>query len=150
MSETTWFVDEVIAAPQKEPTSPGLKHKLSKQQEELEKALRARYLSVDMISGLELEDLIDPSMAYAKWLRVILLRTLIHTSALNELKNSYTFGTTKLYAFLGFKNFEEFAKKRDLITLREDLLTILHDWEADLDEEEVRDRNITRLNSSHT
>lgn len=132
MSEATWFVDEAITAPQKERNSPGLKHKLSKQQEELEKALRARYLSVDMISGLELDDLIDPKISYAKWLRVIILRVLVYTSALNELKNSYTFGTTKLYAFLGFKNFEEFAKKRDLITLREDLLTILHDWEMDL------------------
>lgn len=137
MSDDIWFDDEVEQAPQKESNSSELKNKLSKQQEEREKALKARYLSLDMISGPELEGLIDPSMAYAKWLRVVLLRSLLYTSALNELKCSYTFSTTKLYAFLGFKNFEEFAKKRDLITLREDLLTILNDWEVDLAGEEM-------------
>lgn len=108
------------------------KEKLSKQKEELLKMLRARYLSVDQLSEMELDRLIEPSLQYAQTLRVIILRTLLHTNSLNDLKSSYTFATTKLYGFLGFKNFEEFAKKRDLAVLREDLLCILSHWESEL------------------
>lgn len=112
-----------------------IEQKLLNQQEDQKKIPQSCYLSLDGISSLDLKGLIEPNTGYSQWLRVIILRAMINTNALNGLKNSYTFSTTQLYGFLGFKNFEEFSKKRDLITLRDDLFVILNLWEQELGEE---------------
>lgn len=106
--------------------------RLALRQERLLKNKKDKFLSIAEMAHEQLEDLIENNPAYAQWLRVVLLRTLLNTSALDNLKSSYTFGSTKLYGYLGFKNFEEYSKKRDLMQIRTDLLGILEVWEAEL------------------
>lgn len=105
------------------------------QKEQLVKLMMSKFLSISSIPMERQEDLIDGSDEYAQWLRVVLLRTLLNTSALNSIKSCYTFATTKLYGFLGFQNFEEYSKNRDLAKLRSDLLLILSNWESDVGEQ---------------
>lgn len=107
--------------------------RLALRKERALKAKKERFLSIDLMAQEQLEELIDGDMRYAHWLRVVILRTLLNTSALNNLKSSYTFCSTRLYGFLGFKNFEEYSKKRDLAELRFDLMGILNIWESELE-----------------
>lgn len=107
--------------------------RLALRKERLLKAKKEKFLSIDLMGQEQLEELIDDDMRYAHWLRVVILRTLLNTSALNNLKSSYTFCSTKLYGFLGFKNFEEYSKKRDLAELRADLMVVLSIWESELE-----------------
>lgn len=104
--------------------------RVASQKERLVKFMMTKFLSISEIPPERQEDLIDGSDEYAQWLRVVLLRTLLNTSALNNLKSCYTFATTKLYSFLGFQNFEDYSKNRDLAKLRSDLLMILSNWES--------------------
>jgi transitional endoplasmic reticulum ATPase len=108
--------------------------RLAQRQERLLKNKKEKFLSIAEMAQEQLEDLIENNSAYAQWMRVVLLRTLLNTSALNNLKSSYTFASTKLYGYLGFKNFEEYSKKRDLVQIRADLLSILAVWEMELSE----------------
>jgi hypothetical protein len=105
---------------------------LAQRQERLLKNKKEKFLSIAEMAQEQLEDLIENNPAYAQWMRVVLLRTLLNTSALNNLKSSYTFASTKLYGYLGFKNFEDYSKKRDLVQIRTDLLSILGVWESEL------------------
>jgi SpoVK/Ycf46/Vps4 family AAA+-type ATPase len=111
---------------------PTADERLAQRQERLLKNKTEKFLSIAEMAQEQLEDLIENNSAYAQWMRVVLLRTLLNTSALNNLKSSYTFTSTKLYGYLGFKNFEEYSKKRDLVQIRIDLLSILTIWEAEL------------------
>lgn len=95
---------------------------------------REKFLSIAEMAQEQIENLIENNLAYAQWIRVVLLRTLLNTSALNNLKSACTFSSVKLYGYLGFRNFEEYSKKRDLVQIRADLLSILAIWEAELSE----------------
>lgn len=121
-----------VNSPQLEDEKPSAAERLALRQERLVKEKKEKYLSIDEMAQEQIDDLIDEDIQYAQWLRVVLLRTLLNTSALNNLKSSYTFCSTKLYSFLGFKNFEDYSKKRDLSELRANLLTILAVWEGEL------------------
>jgi transitional endoplasmic reticulum ATPase len=108
--------------------------RLAQHQENLLKNKKEKFLSISEMAKEQIDDLIENNPAYAKWMRVVLLRTLLNTSALNNLKSSYTFTSTKLFGYLGFKNFEEYSKKRDLVQIRADLLSILAVWQTELDD----------------
>ena len=105
---------------------------LAQRQDRLLNNKKEKFLSIADMGAEQLEDLIENNSAYAQWVRVVLLRTLLNTSALNNLKSSYTFAISKLYGFLGFKNFEEYSKIRDIGQIRADLLSILAVWEGEL------------------
>ena len=92
---------------------------------------KQKFLSLANISDLQLNNLIDSNEIYANWMRIVVLRTLLHTPCLNELKSNNGYARTILNNFLGFKNYEEFAENRNLETLREDLLSILTSWEKE-------------------
>jgi len=77
-------------------------------------------------------DLIEPSDTYVDWLRVVILRAVVHTRAFNSIKSSFNLWMTKVFSFLGFENYEAYAKTREPSVLRKDLLQILSIWESNL------------------
>ena len=76
-----------------------------------------------------LNDLVSPEPHYALGLRIILLRTLLNTTAANQLTSSVEFGTNRVMTYLGFTNYERYAKGRTFAELRTDLSEILATWE---------------------
>ncbi len=143
-------LDQLLNANEQNSEDPGVVEKLTPaeslafRKERQLKLKKEKYLSIDQIPQEQLEDVIDADASYAQWLRVVLLRTLLNTSALNNLKSSYTFCSAKLYGFMGFRNFEEYSKKRDLTELRADLLLILSVWECELGAGSRFPKNLTR------
>lgn len=135
-ADTCEFEDEL--------EKPSPEERLALRRERALKSKKEKFLSIDQMGQEQLEELIDGDLKYAQWLRVVLLRTLLNTSALNNLKSAYTFCSTKLYGFLGFKNFEEYSKKRDLVELRADLLGILDIWEQELETAYSLPKNLSR------
>jgi len=84
------------------------------------------------ISPAHLSGLLDPSVQYANWLRVVLLRMLIKTPALGRLKGRMGFNLTQVCSFLGFENFEAYAESNCLQKIQGDLKVVLSDCEKDL------------------
>lgn len=102
---------------------------LNVKQDEDCQSKKDKFLSLNGITVLQMAELIEPSERYTQWLKVIVLRTMLNTKALSQLKADSSYYTTRIYTFLGFQNFEEFAKSRSLDVLREDLLVILKNWD---------------------
>ncbi len=90
------------------------------------------YLSIGPCASDQANDLIDPSEAYAQWLRVVMLRALVHTRAFNSIKSRFNLWMAKVFSFMGFENYEAYAKTREPSVLRKDLLQVLAAWESDL------------------
>ena len=95
------------------------------------KLKQERFLSINAISKNELDNLIEPNERYARWVRVLVLRILLNTSALGKIKSKNLFLMTKVFEYLGFENMEAFASKRELSALRQDLALILSSWEEE-------------------
>ena len=95
------------------------------------KLKQERFLSMRALSNNEIEHLIEPNEKYARWIRVLVLRILAHTSALGKIKSNSSYMGARVFEYLGFENMEAFSSKRELTVLRQDLLLILADWEEE-------------------
>lgn len=79
----------------------------------------------DLIASELLNDLVDSDRRYAEWLRVVMLRILLRTSALGRLKGRHCYNLNKTCEFLGFENFEAFAESRSLYEIQTVLTRVL-------------------------
>jgi SpoVK/Ycf46/Vps4 family AAA+-type ATPase len=79
----------------------------------------------DLIASELVNDLVDSDHRYAEWLRVVMLRVLLRTSALGKLKGRHCYNLNKTCEFLGFENFEDFAEKRSLYEIQTTLTRVL-------------------------
>lgn len=89
------------------------------------------YIS-DELTDQDMSVLAEPSVEYAQWLRVLMLRVMARTQALGNLKGRMGFHLSKTCEFLGFENFDRFTECRNLTEIRKDLEQILVGWEADV------------------
>lgn len=94
-----------------------------------------RFLSVGESSGFGVRRLISGDRSYQDWLRVLVLRIIVLTSALEAFQNRHLSTALRVSEFLGFKNVERFAKDRSLGDLRSAFEFVLMNWETFLDEE---------------
>lgn len=79
-----------------------------------------------------LEVLADNDLAYAQWLRIVLLRLFTKTPALSRLKEKVDYNLSRTCEFLGFQNFEKYVEGRSLLQIRTELGIVLDAWEAEL------------------
>lgn len=86
------------------------------------------------ISQHAIEAMADDHPAYARWLRIVLLRLLVKTPALGAVKGGVSYELSRTCEFLGFTNFENFAEGRSLSDVRAELSVLLENWEAELGE----------------
>jgi len=84
------------------------------------------------LSDEALSVLSEPSVEYAQWLRVVMLRVMTRTQALGSLKGRMGFHLSQTCEFLGFENFDKFAECRNLTEIRKELEKILTCWEIDI------------------
>lgn len=90
------------------------------------------------------ERLSDRDLTYAKWLRIVVLRTLIKTQILGVLKGRMSYSLSQVCDFLGFENFEEFVKSRTIAEIRQDLGVILTVWEGEVGFGPVFPKNLSQ------
>lgn len=96
-----------------------------------------RFLSVGEASGFGLRRLVSTDPDYRKWLRVLVLRIVIRTSALEAFQNRHLSTALRVSEFLGFENAERFASDRPLGDLRVAFEFVLRDWETYAGQEHV-------------
>lgn len=77
----------------------------------------------------QVNKLVSQDKSYALWLRVVLLRLLVHTPVVGRL-NRATFTLTTVTDFLGLKNFDQYAKQRSISDIRQTLEALLAVWEC--------------------
>jgi SpoVK/Ycf46/Vps4 family AAA+-type ATPase len=89
------------------------------------------YIS-DELTDEVLSVLSEPSVEYARWLRVLMLRLMTRTQALGHLKGRMGYHLSHTCEFLGLENFDKFTECRNLTEIRKDLEQILVGWEAEV------------------
>lgn len=89
------------------------------------------YIS-DELTDQDLSVLAEPSVEYAQWLRILMLRVMVRTQALGNLKGRMGYHLCQTCEFLGFENFDKFTECRNLTEIRKDLERILVGWEANV------------------
>jgi len=89
------------------------------------------YIS-DELTDEVLSVLSEPSVQYARWLRVLMLRVMTRTQALGHLKGRMGYHLSHTCEFLGLENFDKFTECRNLTEIRKDLEQILVVWEAEV------------------
>jgi len=72
--------------------------------------------------------LLEPSPAYARWLRVVLLRTLLDLPAVSQLNGRPSFNFLKIAEFIGFDDYERFSEGKTVSKVRSELKVVLDDW----------------------
>ena len=72
--------------------------------------------------------LLEPSPAYARWLRVVLLRTLLDSPAVSQLNGRPSFNFLKIAEFIGFDDYERFSEGKTVSKVRSELKVVLDDW----------------------
>lgn len=77
----------------------------------------------------QLLGLVEVSHDYAQWVKVVMLRILVNTSALDQPDRGESYALSKTGEFLGFENFAEFCNSHSLLEVRRTLTDILTTWE---------------------
>ena len=89
------------------------------------------------MSSLQASRLLDSRPVYGQYLRILVMRMLVHTPAAEHFKYSFNFALDESCHFLGIAKYDAICKKTDVGTLREALHVVLRDWESKLDQTEV-------------
>ena len=90
---------------------------------------------IDEVTDHDMSVLSEPTVEYAQWLRILMLRVLVRTQALGHLKGRMGYHLSQTCEFLGFENFDKFTECRNLTEIRKDLDQILVGWEASIGSE---------------
>ena len=93
------------------------------------KAKKPSSLVIEPLSQTALNNLIEPDLAYAKWLQILMLRLLVRTPAASSLRLRPGYAMNSVCNFLGFANFERYSEDRTLSEIIQDLDRILLGWE---------------------
>ena len=94
------------------------------------------------MSSLQAGRMLDSRPVYGQYLRILVMRMLVHTPAAEHFKYSFNFALDEACHFLGIAKYDAMCKKTDVGTLREALHVVLMDWEATLDQTEVLPPNL--------
>jgi len=97
----------------------------TKKRREVRVELETEELRVSTLEELAVQD-----YGYGNWLRIVMLRTMVRTPALGKLKSRSGFNLTLVCNFLGFKNFEKYARQRTVSELQAGLGLVLEKWES--------------------
>lgn len=88
-------------------------------------------LVISDLTDEQLQSLVTADRHYAMGLRIVMLRTLLHTQAANSLLAVTGFGINRVLEFLGFTNYALYAAGRTFAEIKTALKDILQNWEAD-------------------
>lgn len=90
---------------------------------------RDRLCVKDSISPKLFSEILEPTLPYAEWLRLVLLRSLVNTPVLGRMKDRSSYNLNRICSLLGFENFEQYAESRSLEDIEGHLRTVLEGWE---------------------
>jgi len=76
------------------------------------------------------EDVSCGDEAYVRWLRIVILRTLVHTPARGHLKCEFGSNMNSLSRFLGMCNLEEYCQVHGFTPVHKRLKSVLKQWET--------------------
>jgi len=115
----------VEAGPSVAPSGSGVKSN-----QRVKRVARGGLCVRDSISPNLLSEILEPTLPYAEWLRLVLLRALVNTPVLGRVKDRSSYSLNRICSLLGFENFEQFAESRSLEEIEGHLRTILGKWES--------------------
>ena len=72
--------------------------------------------------------LLEASPAYARWLRVMLLRVLLDSPAVTQLSGQPSYNLLKVAEFIGFDDYERFSEGKTVSKIRSELKLVLTHW----------------------
>ena len=79
----------------------------------------------DTLAHAQLEELSSLDDDYVRWLRVVILRTLLFTNAQGHLQGEFGHNMNSLSIFLGMPNLEEYCSKHGSNQVRQRLRALL-------------------------
>lgn len=95
-------------------------------------AADCRLKVTDTLCEEQIEELSSLNDDYVRWLRVVILRTLLYTNAKGHLQGDFGHNMISLSIFLGMPNLEEYCSKHNINQVYKRLRTILLNWERKL------------------